>query len=382
MAKKTNTTINNNTYFRVTATVGKDADGKPIRRQFYGESKKEAEAKRDEYMFNIKSGLNASYEKLVFLSAYKQWFEAVHKPTLALSSVLRYENDNKRIIASMLATMKLVDIKSINIQQAYNEMMNNGVSANSVRNVGKLLSPFFVYAVKTDLIVKNPMLAVIAPKERKIDDTKRVLSKPDLYKIIEHAKDNPSAFIFVFLAFTGARQGEALALKNSDIDKKDKSIRINKSVSHLTINGYYQPVVSTTKTIGSTREIPLLSELNEMLSNHVILEKEKHEKLNLKHTQDSILFSSETGGYIEAKNLRRRFERMLNRLEIEQVTLHALRHTFCTILAENGVNLKTASELMGHSDVKTTLKIYTHVHKEEKKRSISTLSDTFMGLKN
>jgi len=378
MAKKTNTTINGKNYFKAYATLGKDENGKLIRKQFYGASKKEAETKRDEYMFNIKSGLNASYEKLTFTSAYKQWFENVHKPTLALSSIQRYECDNKRIYATTFAHIRLIDIKALHIQQSYNEHLNAGHSTTIVRNMGKLLSPFFKYAVKTDMIVKNPMLAVVSPKERKIEEEKKIVDKSDMQKVMTYAQTHPSMFIFVFLAFTGLRQGEALALTYNDIDVTTGVVRVNKSVRYMMIGGAYTPIVSSTKTTGSTREVPLLENLRNALANYIETEKSKHAAIGLPFDNNSIVFSSDACGYIEANNLRVRFQRLLKRLGIELINIHALRHTFCSRLAENGVNIKTASELMGHSDVNTTMKIYTHVQQEEKKRGIETLANMYM----
>ena len=121
----------------------------------------------------------------------------------------------------------------------------------------------------------------------------------------------------------------------------------------------------------------MLGNLKPLLLSHIRAEKEKSLRLGTPFNKNNILFSSETGNYIEAQNLRTRFKRLLNKLQIEPVTVHTLRHSFCSILAENGVNLKTASELMGHADINTTLAIYTHVQNEEKKRGIATLSSVF-----
>jgi len=165
-----------------------------------------------------------------------------------------------------------------------------------------------------------------------------------------------------------------LALTHADI--KD-GISVNKSVGFLTIDGHYQPLLSTTKTTGSTRNVPLFKELTPLLKSHRLFEMEKYFKLGIPFSENNILFSSGTGGYIENRNLSRRWERLCKRLDIEKNTIHALRHTFCSLLAENGVNLKTASELIGHTDIKTTSKIYTHVQQEEKARGIATLSNAF-----
>lgn len=179
LSKKTNFQVNGISYYRATATVGKDGDGKLIRKQFYGSSKKEAEAKRDEYLMNINKGLSHNFDKALFSSVFEVWFETVLRPSLALSSYKRYETDYRlRIKNSALSSRKLMDIKSINIQSYYNELAET-YSVNTVRNTHKLLSNFFSYCVKSDLIIKNPLAVVEVPKDKKIKDRERVISKDD-----------------------------------------------------------------------------------------------------------------------------------------------------------------------------------------------------------
>ncbi len=76
---------------------------------------------------------------------------------------------------------------------------------------------------------------------------------------------------------------------------------------------------------------------------------------------------------IDGRNFLTSFQRFLKRNDIEIVTFHALRHTFCTRLAEQNVPLKTASELLGHSNINTTAKIYTHVDSLQKHKAINSL---------
>lgn len=378
MPRKTNTTINNNDYFRVRATVGKNPDGTLIRKAFYGASKKEAEQKRDEFLQGIKKGLGANYDKLTFGAVFNEWFKVVHTPTLALSSAKRYETDIKlRILPSSLMVMTLAEIKSMDIQKFYNGLTASGTSADSVRNTNKLLSAFFKYCVNEDYIVKSPLRSVTLPEDRKIQSENSYLTNADIAKVVADARTNNDSFIFTFLIFSGLRVGEAMALTHADIDFEEGIINVNKSVGHLTIEGSYQPIVSPTKTKGSTREIPLFKDIRHLLKNHIREEKLKHFRLCVPFSENSILFSSLTGGYLEGRNLRRRWERLCKRLDIEKTTVHALRHTFCSILAERGVNLKTASELMGHSDIKVTQRVYVHVQKDEKIRAIASLSSAF-----
>jgi len=378
MPRKTNTTINNNDYYRVTATIGKAADGKPIRKQFYGSNKKEAEAKRDEYIANIKQGLAINYDKALFSVAFKAWLDNVLRPSVALSSYRRYEVDYRlRIRDCGLASMRLTDIRAANIQALYSELLVD-YTPNTIWNTDKLLRHFFNYAVKSDLIIKSPMLAVELPADKSVKPEKHILGRDEAQRLIDEARENPDAVIFAFAVLSGLRQGEILALKHSDIDFKAGKIHVNKTVDFLTIDGSFKPLVTVPKTQASIRTVPIMDALKPLLSTHIRREKEKHFKECTPWTLDSILFSSAKCTYIEGGNIRKRLKRLLKKLGIEPTSFHALRHSFCTLLAEQGVPLKTASMLMGHSSISITAKYYTHVDDAEKRRGIEKLSNAFI----
>jgi len=377
MPAKTNTTINNNAYYRVTATIGHHSDGAPIRKQFYGTSKKDAEAKRDEYIQQLNKGLSVNFDKALFEHAFKAWMETVLKPAVALSSYSRYDADYRaRIKGCSLSGMKLVDIKAIHVQAYYNGLLER-YTVNTVRLVHKLLNSFFNYCIKADLIVKSPLGAVELPKNKTVSETNKAISDSDIQKLREVVKDDFGAFLFVFAVFTGLRQGEALALTHKDVDFNSNTITVNKSVQHLMVDGTYTAILSDTKTRSSVREVPILDAIREPLKAHIRREKEKHLRLGVPFSPNSILFSSSAGTYREPSNVRRALTRLCNRVGIERTTFHSLRHTFCTILAKQGVPLKTASVLMGHSDISLTAQIYTHVDNVELKKGIERLSVYF-----
>ena len=381
MARKTNVTINNRKYFRVTATVGRRPDGTSIRKQFYGKCKQEAIQKRDTYLYDLQQGYCADFEKRTLWEAFQEWFEHVHVPKLSLTSVRRYETCYRLYIQpSNIAAMKLAVVKALHIQMFYSFMLKGNISVNIVRSVHQLLSSFFSYCVKADIIVKNPLLAVEPPREKNARSCRPCLDKFDIVKIVDYVGKHIEDFIFAFAIFTGLRQGEILALTWGDVDIKGGFITVNKSVCYLTVNGRYQAVLSSTKTTNSIRQVPLLENIRPLLLMHMEAEKEKHIKKGIEVSDKSLLFSTNTCGYVDGRNLRKRLLRVYQKLDVKPTTFHGLRHTFCSILVENGVNPKTASELMGHSDTRTTLKIYTHVQDEEKKRGIATLANVFHGL--
>lgn len=164
----------------ILSTVGKDADGKPVRKQFYGTSKKEAEPKRDEYLANIKQGLAVNYDKAVFKVALKSWFENVLRPSVSISTYSKYMTDYKLRIADCdLSNMRLTDIRAINVQAYYNSLLET-CSAKTVHAVHKLLSRFFIYCSKADIIIKNPLLAVDLPKIERLSETNKALSDSNI----------------------------------------------------------------------------------------------------------------------------------------------------------------------------------------------------------
>jgi len=377
MPKKTNTKINNKSYYRVTATIGHNADGSPIRKQFYGDSKKDAEAKRDEYMEHINKGLSVGFDKMTFGAAFAAWFEDVLRPSVSLTSYVRYENDYRlRIRDCELSGLRLVDVKSIHVQRYYNGLAAV-YSVCAVRLVHKLIRSFFNYCVKADMIMKSPLYAVELPSDKRQSDTNTALRDEDIAKFQGAARDDISNFIYVFALFTGMRQGEILALTFKDVDLDNNMIHVNKTIKHLMLEGQYKPVLSETKTQSSIRAVPILDAISGLLRVHMRQEKEKCLRLGMRWTKDSLLFSSSSGTYREATNLRRALSRLCQRYGIQETTFHSLRHTFCTILAKQNVPLKTASMLMGHSNVAITAKIYTHVDNAELRRGIEKLSVYF-----
>ncbi|MDI9496738.1 MAG: site-specific integrase, partial [Bacillota bacterium] len=92
---------------------------------------------------------------------------------------------------------------------------------------------------------------------------------------------------------------------------------------------------------------------------------------------DNLVFITEVGTKLNAPNLRRQWERLLNRAGVSYLKFHCIRHTFATQLLERNVNIKTIQYLLGHSSIQTTLNIYSHVSDDSKANAISKLNNIF-----
>ncbi|HHZ02019.1 MAG TPA: site-specific integrase [Tissierellia bacterium] len=141
-------------------------------------------------------------------------------------------------------------------------------------------------------------------------------------------------------------------------------------------NYHYELKVTKPKTKASRREVPLPAALKPELKKLEILVAEEKLKLGEAYTNNTLLFPSQTGTYIDAKNLQRSWKRALEKANLPYRKFHALRHTYATTLFEKGVNIVTVSKLLGHSTIKTT-EIYTHVLEDVKKEEVQVLNEFF-----
>jgi len=161
---------------------------------------------------------------------------------------------------------------------------------------------------------------------------------------------------------------ELLALTWDDIDLKNGTVSINKTLSFVknrkdTTGNKYILIVTKPKTKASIRKIPLTPRLHKLMAEM---------KLKSKNTSN-LVFPSKTGGYIDPSNFQRAFHSVVEKAGIEKCSCHILRHTFATRCFEKGIPAKIVSKWLGHSRVGHTLDIYTHIMPDVEKEAILLL---------
>lgn len=93
--------------------------------------------------------------------------------------------------------------------------------------------------------------------------------------------------------------------------------------------------------------------------------------------RNGLIFTSETCGYIDSKNLRRSYERLLKRIGVDYKSFHKLRHTYATKLFKHGVPLETVNALLGHNGDETITKIYVHITSQTKQKAVQKTNHIF-----
>lgn len=388
MARKTNYTKGNNEYFRVTVSIGRDSNGKLIRKEFYGKSKKEAEEKRDEYLSGIKNGLNIDYKNMTLGILMHSWlFEVVRVSNkIKPSTFERYEGIYRNYIKdSEIYGLKISDLKAIQLQRYYNNLFKSGKSSNVIKNLNKLLKTFLNYAVDECYLVKNPCngKAISIPGKSQKEEVKiEVFSDSEIALLKNYLEDHRLKAIIYTALGTGLRQGELLALKWIDINFENKELKVERSIKKVNIinsddSKEYKTIIQTPKSKNSVRTVPIPSNLIQVLKEHKNSQLKEKLKAGPSYVDDNYVFSTELGKTIDARNLTRSYKRLLKRANIPYRKFHALRHTYATKLFEREVPLKTVQELLGHSDIAITSNIYTHVMPKQKTIAVEKLNDLF-----
>lgn len=392
MARKTNCVKNGKEYYRVTATIGRNSNGKPIRKEFYGSGKKEAEAKRDEYLEGIKKGLSLDYQTMSLGKLMHTWLFDVVRVSSKPSTFERYEGIFRNYVKpAEIYGYKINDIKSIIIQRYYNQLYDSGKSSSQIKNLNKLLKSFFNYAIEEGYATKNPCSnkRVAIPEDNTLceddeDEDKdiQIFTREELSLIKSALVNNRIECLVLFSLGTGLRQGELLALRWHDFLDDYSMVKVQRSIKKVKIisadeSKDYKILIQTPKTKKSCRIVPVPSKLKPYLEKLKTTQEEEKKKAGSSYIESDYVFTTELGNNIDSRNLRRAFQRVLKKAEVSYRKFHALRHTYATTLFEKGVPLKTVSELLGHSDISITANIYTHVMPKVKEDAAEQLNEIF-----
>ncbi|WP_434302627.1 tyrosine-type recombinase/integrase [Clostridium botulinum] len=385
MAVKTNCEKNGKKYFRVTASLGRDAKGKLIRKEFYGSSKKEAENKRDEYLNNIKNGLNMDYKNIVLGELMHSWLFEIMKNKLKASSFQRYEGLYRLYVKnSELYGVKLDTLKSIQLQRYYNELNKSGKSSNVIKTLNKFLKTFFKYAIEEGYLLKNPCNNIVIPGINKANKKDiEIFTNKEIDLLKKYLKGHRLEPLILLALGTGLRRGELLGLNWGNVDTKKGLIHVVETIKRVAIinedeSKKWKIIKQTPKSKSSIRSVPIPSNLIKLFDKQSKIKKADKLKCGNYYNDTDYVFTTNTGLPINENNFSKSYTSILKNAGIKHKKFHALRHTYATKLFERNVPLKTVQELLGHSDISTTADIYTHVMPAQKTSATERLNDLFL----
>lgn len=342
--------------------IGYTDDGRRKLKNIYGKTKREIEKQEAEIRTQLNSDSFVVNERLTVGEWATEWFE-VYKANAEYNTAEMYRNAIENHIKPLIGDIALSKLKTVEIQKMLNRITDDGKirTANICRMTIKQIMRC---AYQEKLINRDVSVGIPTIKSEK--NEKRVLTEDEIIAL-SRTKLTPKEQIFIdIMRYMGLRRGEILALTKDDIDFEVKRVRINRAI-------YFEKnkaKVKNPKSKAGFREIPIPDVL--------------FDKLN-KYTADldtDKLFTMKTGDYMSKQSFRVFWNKIVmkvtetgNRLGVEiGFTPHIFRHTYATNLYYAGVDVKTASYLMGHSDIGVTLKIYTHLESKHTDAAIDKIN--------
>ena len=385
MATKTNRTIKNKhgqefEYYRTTATVGKRLNKHgvwvPKRKEFLGKSKKEAEAKRDEYM--IKKRNNITYADMCFGEIADRYvYEVFRVSNYAEGTKDRYIRAYQKVLQPADLTGKIIsEIGSADFQELFN---SSGIAPSTLQHALDILKLIYKYIEREDF-GKNITSNILVPNKKKKQENLEaeivIWEDEELYKILANLGNTRHRFLIVLGASTGCRIGELLALKYDDLIsvKANGLLRIEKQVTYANLyDGNKrigrEPVI--TEILKSSKSNRLLPIKDEVIIEFERQKKWHEEEMKVNGYQSDRLFTTSTGAFYDQSNLNTSLKRFYKRIGVSiDKTFHTYRRTYATKLVHAGTRIEVLADLLGHEDITVTKKYYTFIYVNDKKEAV------------
>lgn len=303
----------------------------------------------------------------------RSWLETDLLGGIKPSSYLTYLNQMNRHILPCLGRMQMASITPEMVHSFLECLQAKGLGENTVRGIYRLLSAAMRAALDDGIIAKNPCRKICVKRGERVQQ--RVFSREEQKKV-EKTLSQGEDLTALFAMYTGLRLGEICGLRWSDINWENGTATVCRTVQRLKRmdtdkclkcgDAKTYLMIGSPKSPSSCRTIPIPTFLLKRLE----IQKKQRSAAQL------------TTGYIfgtgmraaDPRTIQRRFAGVVRRLEIPDAHFHTLRHSYATRLLEMGVDVKTVSQLLGHSSAKTTLDCYAHSLLDQQRSAVAKLS--------
>ena len=302
------------------------------------------------------------------------WFpicieDGEHKP-----KTISFYNDTTKNITAYFAGCNMQRIAPAEIQKFLIYLRTEkGFSPRNVHHHYRTLNMIFSYAVRQDILLKNPMDKVDPPKlvRKEID----ALSQEQATDFFREIHDCPLDFrcLLTLLVTTGLRRGECVGLQWRDIDENSLLLRVQRNVTYTTKTGI---VVNTPKTAKSRRPIPVMESTLRLL--RLLKAQQQRENPNV-DISDGFIFHGEKGIFDpkDPNAVTRRVKRFMTAHDLPDLSPHDLRHSCATLLLGSGADIKSVQEILGHTNANTTLNFYVRSDVQQMKAATDKFANAF-----
>ena len=332
-----------------------------------------------------------------------RWFNTFKVPKIKATSVYPMTRRYERTFGERIGKRKLNSMTYFDIQEAINGMMSDGIGVTTIKDALGSLRECFESAKNNGLIAINPCFDIILP-EKTDSKQRRFLTVAEQKKFLETAETEYAWYypMLKVMLLTGMRISEVGGLCWSDVDYENDIIHIRRALYSQYEYGERHLRFTTTKTINSVRDIPMMADCKKMLKlqkkNQDRIKKELGKRYRSEYEEglSDLVFTSSMGSaatrynvapiinkIVQSINLREDYESVQENRDpvyMKPVSPHALRRSFCTRCFEAGMNIKVVQKIMGHNNYATTANIYTEVMPDKMNEEIELFNSKLLAL--
>ena len=326
------------------------------RKQFYGKTKKEVQEKLRQAINDQKQGTLATGPQQTLQKYLESWLEEVHKPTIRLTTYVKYRKIIDSHIVPALGHVRLQKLTPQQVQSFYRKKEREGLSPKTINSIHGVLHKALDNAVRWNLVARNVCDAVSPPRIVKAEI--QPLTMEQARVLLRAARGHRLEALIVLALTTGMRRGELLGLKWQDINLEKGTLQIRRTLDYYAKIGY---VESEPKTAKGRRNIVLPSFVIEKLKLHRDQQLEAQAQSGDEWEDLGYVFTGLHGGRLNPRYLVKMFDRLLKEAGLPHMRFHDLRHSAATLLLSMDVNAKVVQEILGHSNISMTMDTYSHV---------------------
>lgn len=341
--------------------------GKPRRRVFYGRTRKEVTRKLRDAQALKQQGVHLDREKTTVAQVVNQWLDDVVARKDSQNTLRSYRSQATIHVIPVLGHIPVIKLEADDVQRMINTCLDNGMSAQSVAHLRSEMRVVLNFAKRRGLVASNVAMDVVIPPIHAYEA--QTLTPVGAGRFLDAARGDTFEALYCMAVYLGMRQGEMLGLRWQDIDREAGRLRIRKA---LLANGGAL-VLSEPKTKGSKRTLPLPVVMVTMLRAHRARQHAQRLRRGARWTDLDLVFCTGNGRPLTGSRIRTQFKALLERAGLPPMRFHDLRHSCATFLAMAGVPVRVAMEILGHTNMRTTQMVYTHVQDGGKESAIDAL---------
>ena len=339
--------------YRIEIDRGRTLQGK--RDRYYETvtgSKKQAQARDRELRRLLDTGVEIEPSKLTVEEWLDQWLRNYAKPAVSARTLKSYK-ETAAVFTASVGSVRLRDLRPEHIQAAIAALLASGRSNRTGQRHFVVFKSALRRAVRLGLLYRNPADAVETPRpERK---EMRTADREALQLVLQECKHDDLRRIIYVAVQTGLRAGELLGLTWSDVDWDHGQIRIRRSRNSFEASGFAEPKAR------SRRSVAVSQGTLDALREQRTAQNEQRLALGAAWRDRGLIFPRRDGSPETVNNLSKRWGALRDRVGLQGLRLHDLRHTSATLALEAGVHPKVVQERLGHANIGITLDTYSHV---------------------